>query len=470
MVALPGVTNRREDDELSSSSSEDVKLFSECDCGRRLSGCYKSGREDTIKRDDFQVVELLGKGGFGEVKLVRHLRDQQLYAMKAVEKIELHERRIIGDIGAGRRAKVERDVGVVSRLWKCPFIVELCAAFQTEEKFYYIFEYCSGGELFNLVSAQPGGCISVAHTQFYAAEIVCALEFLHAHGIVHRDVRLENILIAQDGHIKLADFGGARQGAGAGSKDGSMAHDLRPSFVVQFSGGKTEVFYPPEYCHGSVFGKDLDCWQLGIATLLMISGSLPKPPSENNDGDWPSVPVNSSEAIANFCKMLLQTDRSTRLGYPDGASMLKNHCFFEADKNPNFWCQTLGKELPVPPITPSNQTCSRWARPTLAGSEVIRGLVKIKGFSFRSRGFGWKKSSVARASLQNSKRSFMSGLSKCADVVASTLGRSSKTHSIANDSAARRRSSSLNSNQSEMTAVSSPTMISGGTEEPRIPW
>mmetsp|Transcript_45575 Transcript_45575/g.145420 ORF Transcript_45575/g.145420 Transcript_45575/m.145420 type:complete len:343 (-) Transcript_45575:43-1071(-) len=309
--------------------------------------------------------------------------------MKAVEKLALHERRNVGDLSAGSRAKVERDIGVLARQWRCPFIVELFATFQTEEKLYYVFEYCSGGELFDLVRAQPGGRVSEEASRFYAAEIVLALEHLHSHGIVHRDVRLENVLLSEDGHAKLADFGGARPGLPEGECD------ARPSYVLEFGEGTTEVFYPPEYVGGKLFGKDLDCWQLGVAIFSMLTGRLPNPPPLNTEdeaaeeGAWfGELPDDCTPLASDLCRRLLARERAERLGFPEGASELRTHGFFEV--SPSFWQEAEARELPVPQLAikdaRSNRKSSRWARPTLPNWDSL-SFLRISGFSFVSSTF-----------------------------------------------------------------------------------
>lgn len=279
-------------------------------------------------RDHFEVLGNLGRGGYGEVELARCTLNQQIYAMKSVSKELLHDRRRGGDRRARERAQTERDVGVAAKQWKCPFIVELFAAFQTSHKLYYVFEFCSGGELYELLTSQPDGRFPEASARFYAAEICLALSHLHAHETVHRDVRLENVLVSGDGHIKLADFGCAKRSHRA----------TRASW--NFGVSMPEVFYPPEFQLEGVFGKDLDCWQLGVATFIMLSGELPILATDRT----PARPASSSEAASAFCSALLENDRATRLGYPGGAARLQGHHFFA----PLSW-PLLESKLLAPP-------------------------------------------------------------------------------------------------------------------------
>jgi len=281
-----------------------------------------------LQYEDFQVLDLLGHGGFSEVDLVRCHRDGKLYAMKAVQKMALHERRHVGDRSAGKRAQLERDIGVAARQWHCPFIVELCATFQTPEMLYYIYEYCSGGELLTLLQAQPEHRFREGEARFYLAEVTLALEHLHAHSTIHRDVRLENMLLAADGHIKLADMGCA--------KNYTSCFGTAPSLEVALP----PVFMPPEMLRGELYGKDMDCWQLGIAAFAMLSGKYPI-----EGMDWPGkLPEDVSNSAMSLCSDLLHRERQERLGHPDGACVLRSHLFFENTD----WHTMIGKDMQPP--------------------------------------------------------------------------------------------------------------------------
>mmetsp|Transcript_11605 Transcript_11605/g.25355 ORF Transcript_11605/g.25355 Transcript_11605/m.25355 type:complete len:402 (-) Transcript_11605:99-1304(-) len=341
-----------------------------------------------LQREDFEVLKLLGRGGFAEVKLVRCLRDNQLYAMKAVEKAMLDERRHVGDSRAWERAKAERDIGADACGQRFPFIVQLFAAFQSPQKLYYVFEHCPGGELLGVLVGQPKQRFGEPSAMFYSAEITLALEHLHARDIVHRDVRLENMLLTSDGHVKLADFGCAKAGV--------SSPFARLSCTLQI-GSKTSVFFPPEYLQSEAYGKDLDCWQLGVAAFLMLSGGWP---SEGRA--WPGgLPAGSSEAAADLCRSLLARERSQRLGFPLGASALRGHAFFAGLS----WSALEARDVPTPEVGRSSGRSSSSGsgdlfRPTVHGAS---NLAVIRGFTFTC-------STLLRRSIQ-AKR--LLGLSSC---------------------------------------------------------
>jgi len=331
-----------------------------------------------VCRDDFDALEVLGKGGYGEVKLVRCRRDRQLYAMKAVEKAALHERYRIGDAAARQRAQSERDIGVKSQHWNCPFIIKLCAAFQTPEKLYYILEYCPGGDLFDLLITQDEGCFEEADTRFYAAEVCLALEHLHTHDTIHRDVKLENMLLSADGHVRLADFGIAKAGL---SPEGNRAS------CTFCAAGQMAVLYPPEFQRGELYGKDLDCWQLGVATYCMLTGTLPKV------GACPRAKLGvhgCSSAASDFCAHLLQLERTTRLGYPEGAGQLKPHCFF----NTVNWETAEAQELPLPNVACLHNNTGKELGSGVSGirttvRKAAGTLFWLQGFAFSGASFAW---------------------------------------------------------------------------------
>eukprot|EP00929_Paragymnodinium_shiwhaense_P078026 TRINITY_DN40349_c0_g1_i1.p1 TRINITY_DN40349_c0_g1~~TRINITY_DN40349_c0_g1_i1.p1 ORF type:complete len:487 (-),score=134.54 TRINITY_DN40349_c0_g1_i1:90-1550(-) len=282
-----------------------------------------------IKREDFKVLKWLGSGGFGEVKLVRYDMDGLLYAMKSVDKAMLLERKKLGDDKATEGQIMERDFGVLARQWQseCPFIVQLHATFQTAGKLHYIYEFCSGGELFDLLRAQPTARFALEHARFYLAEVILALEMLHRHDVTHRDVKLDNILLVQDGHVKLSDFGSVRaQIPSLRTEDDSMTQmksTRSMSRDMHFG-----IFMPPEFRRGEAYGKELDCWQLGVVVFAMLSGTYPD--FLKAVPDRLPLPDDTPEAAVALCAGLLKQERRERLGFDVGASALRDHCFFEA--------------------------------------------------------------------------------------------------------------------------------------------
>ncbi|WCJ29689.1 Protein kinase PINOID 2 [Euphorbia peplus] len=152
--------------------------------------------------DHFRLLRRLGSGDLGNVYLCQ-IRNpvvglpQCFYAMKVVDKDALAIRKKL------QRAEIEKDIlGIIDH----PFLPTLYAHFEASHYSCLVMEYCPGGDLYAARQRQPGRRFSISSTKFYGAEILLALEYLHMMGIVYRDLKPENVLVREDGHIMLSDF------------------------------------------------------------------------------------------------------------------------------------------------------------------------------------------------------------------------------------------------------------------------
>lgn len=275
-----------------------------------------------VRRSDFTTVGFLGDGGFGSVRLVVYEVDGKRYALKSIQHADIKEMVLSGHTESLVSPISERDIGIAARKWHSPFIVKLYATFQTVEKLHYVYELCPGGDLYDLQDQQEGGFFRELDAQFYIAEISLGLSHLHCHNVVHGDVKLENVLIAKDSHVKLTDLGSA-----------SMALPTSGLAVPAASSPKVQATYsPPEVRNGGGFGKELDCWQLGYAAVAMLSGRYLA--LDQEEVQLPLQEMLSGNGVSEnahaLCQALLASDRRDRLGFPDGASSLQTHIFFEA--------------------------------------------------------------------------------------------------------------------------------------------
>eukprot|EP00928_Gymnodinium_smaydae_P037431 TRINITY_DN25987_c0_g1_i1.p1 TRINITY_DN25987_c0_g1~~TRINITY_DN25987_c0_g1_i1.p1 ORF type:complete len:406 (+),score=69.35 TRINITY_DN25987_c0_g1_i1:48-1265(+) len=263
-------------------------------------------------REDFELIRSLGQGSFGEVRLVRYSHNACLYAMKTVDKAVLKDMSLSGDDRAPARAQAERDAGVAMTQSPCPFVIEFYASFQTAEKLYYIFEFCPGGDVWNLLLAQPECRFVESAAVFYVAELSLAVAHLHAHDVLHRDIKLENMLLASDNHVKLADFGQAL--IPISSKGARCSLNQSP---------EDDACLPPETQHGALIGKAFDCWQIGAALFCMLAGRRP-----SRKVDMALLPAVVSASATSICGALLEVNPEQRLGHPMGAAALLGHDFF----------------------------------------------------------------------------------------------------------------------------------------------
>ncbi|OUM65514.1 hypothetical protein PIROE2DRAFT_66120 [Piromyces sp. E2] len=147
--------------------------------------------------DDFETLKVIGKGAFGEVRLVQKLDTGKIYAMKTLIKSEMVKKDQLAHV------KAERDI--LAESVDTPWVVQLYYSFQDPIYLYLIMEFCPGGDLMTMLIKYD--TFSEDVTRFYMAECVSAISAVHNIGFVHRDIKPDNLLIDRDGHIKLSDFG-----------------------------------------------------------------------------------------------------------------------------------------------------------------------------------------------------------------------------------------------------------------------
>jgi hypothetical protein len=153
--------------------------------------------------DDFEFIKPITSGGFGKVYLGKRKhkpqyqqQDDQIYAIKVMKKSVMVKKNLAQQVVA------ERDALAVS---KSPFVVKLFYSLQSKENIYLVMEYMIGGDLKSLLRMM---CYFDEKTAiFYLSEVALALNYLHQHGIIHRDIKPDNMLLSGSGHVKLTDFG-----------------------------------------------------------------------------------------------------------------------------------------------------------------------------------------------------------------------------------------------------------------------
>ncbi|MGH0161811.1 UNVERIFIED_CONTAM: hypothetical protein FKN15_041944 [Acipenser sinensis] len=146
--------------------------------------------------EDFTIVKPISRGAFGKVYLARRKSTSKLYAIKVVKKADMIIKNMVDQMQA------ERDALALS---KSPFVVNLYYSLQTSKNIYLVMEYLIGGDVKSLLHIY--GYFEEEMAVKYISEVALALDYLHRHGIIHRDLKPDNLLISNNGHIKLTDFG-----------------------------------------------------------------------------------------------------------------------------------------------------------------------------------------------------------------------------------------------------------------------
>ena len=149
---------------------------------------------------DFQILRTLGTGSFGRVHLVRSVHNNRYYAIKVLKKAQIVKMKQVEHTNDERR---------MLKIVEHPFLIRMWGTFQDSHSVFMVMDYIEGGELFSLLRKSQRFPNPVA--KFYAAEVTLALEYLHSHDIIYRDLKPENILLDKNGHIKITDFGFAKE-------------------------------------------------------------------------------------------------------------------------------------------------------------------------------------------------------------------------------------------------------------------
>jgi len=292
-----------------------------------------------VEIDSLSCIKIVGRGGFGVVKMVQSKQTQTRYALKCVSIKQAVVLKQTLSLVAERSILAELDH---------PFVIKFIRTFKSRQYVYFLMELVTGGELLDVL--QELQLLNKSQAQFYTGSIVLALEFLHERRIAYLDLKGENCLIDIHGYLKIIDFGIAERVVG-----GKL-----------FEQRGTVYYMAPETLMGRGYTTVADLWSLGVCVYDFMTGQFPF----GNDITDPTNPSGQNQiydeirkaelkfpkmlkdkAARDFIRGLLERDTTKRLGAGvAGYSELKSHRFFEGFK----WDKLLARQL-EPPYKPQGE-------------------------------------------------------------------------------------------------------------------
>jgi len=273
--------------------------------------------------DHYLFLEELGRGGFSIVKRACHMESGELVAIKIISKSNLTELQL---------EHLKEEISIMRMVESCPQIISLLDAYEDNENVYLVIELIDGGNLLETVlSRSPSECLDECDMARIMRSILLAVAYCHARGVVHRDMKPDNLLVSKDcTSVKLSDFG--------------LATFLSSSSIPSGTVG-TRAYLPPEMILKTPYSFAVDMWSIGCIAYVLLSGYHPF--SEDTDtplyiqivtGQWEfhqGVWDYISDDAKDFISELLVLDPEERMTAR------------EALRHP--WIRAVG---PSPPISP----------------------------------------------------------------------------------------------------------------------
>lgn len=247
---------------------------------------------------DFDIGKPLGKGKFGNVYLAREKRTKFIVALKVLFKNAIDN--------YNNERQVRREIEIQTHL-RHPNIIRMFAYFHDEQRVYLVLEYAPNGTLYKALQSAPNKRFDEETTAKYIAQVADALKYCHAHKVIHRDMKPENLLLCGEGQIKIADFGWSVHA---------------PSSRRETLCGTLD-YLPPEMVLGKPHNEKVDLWSLGVLCYELLVG---RPPFETESYDKTynaisdvkyTFPSHVSQEAKDLISSLLVLNPDARLNLED---------------------------------------------------------------------------------------------------------------------------------------------------------
>ena len=256
---------------------------------------YKKNKKyPTTKMKFYKYGRLLGKGAFGKVNLCLHTLTGRLVAIKSINKEKIKNER--------QKKKIKQETAIMETLSKSKNIVKIFETYETKKHICMVMEYICAGDLLTYIKKRSKLTEPVA--KFIFKQIILGIKHIHDNSIIHRDIKLDNILLDLDNNIKICDFGVSRKI----NKDDIM-----------FEQCGTPAYIAPEILINKGYeGFGVDIWSAGVVLYAMLSGTVPFKGNNLKElhnliisGDYKEVKGISNEA-EDLLKNILEVDPNKR--------------------------------------------------------------------------------------------------------------------------------------------------------------
>ncbi|XP_043943760.1 NUAK family SNF1-like kinase 1 [Protopterus annectens] len=227
----------------------DLSSPSVCESSKKQLGVKRHHHKHNLKHR-YELQETLGKGTYGKVKRAVERFSGRVVAIKSIRKDKIKDDQDM--------IHIRREIEIMSSL-NHPHIITIYEVFESKDKIVIVMEYASKGELYDYINERRR--LTERETRYFFRQIVSAVHYCHKNGIVHRDLKLENILVDENGNIKIADFGLS-----------NLYH--KDKFLQTFCG--SPLYASPEIVNGRPYrGPEVDSWALGVLLYTLVYGTMP---------------------------------------------------------------------------------------------------------------------------------------------------------------------------------------------------